>query len=273
MRQMIKFLLLTLFSLITVSNVSCDSVYVGDVNLFASSNEETPEDFDPASISNLNVWLKASTDVFVDTAMTDPATDGETIRRWVDQSSNGYTVSAASDATPTIDTSAFSGAGAVVFDGVDDSMTFSNGSQAQPYTMVFVLNTLTNKANDALLVNGVFDNIIQKGSSGALRLNNNTANIRSSAISGEAIVVFRIDGASSEVYQNGGTADATANMSTDDFPTSKRIGSRFATNNNTTTMHFELGEMLIYEKALSDSELNDLGSHLGTKYGITWTDI
>jgi hypothetical protein len=75
-------------------------------------------------------------------------------------------------------------------------------------------------------------------------------------------------------YINGGTAD----ISTTSFQTS---GSTSATNSNainlgasatgTAFWSGDIGDQLVYVPALSLSDLNLLGSYLGTTYNLTWT--
>ncbi|NIA06462.1 MAG: PEP-CTERM sorting domain-containing protein [Actinobacteria bacterium] len=61
------------------------------------------------------------------------------------------------------------------------------------------------------------------------------------------------------------TADATAGFSSADANRNMVIGRLGG-----TYLDGDISEILAYDRALSDAELNQVGSYLGTKYGITW---
>lgn len=77
----------------------------------------------PAALgSALKAWYKADAGVYVDAGVT-PATDGQTVRQWNDQSGNGYhMVQATAGNRPTYDTTGFNGLPALVLSGAAQRM-------------------------------------------------------------------------------------------------------------------------------------------------------
>jgi hypothetical protein len=70
--------------------------------------------FTPASLANLLAWYKADAGVFSDAGIT-PATDGQTVTQWNDQSGNGNNLTAT--AKPTFNTAVQNGLPAIHFTG------------------------------------------------------------------------------------------------------------------------------------------------------------
>lgn len=69
--------------------------------------------FDPRDIRGLTLWLDYRNGVYTDTAMTTPATVGQTVKGWADRSGNGYHATEATN-PPTL------AADGLAFDGVND---------------------------------------------------------------------------------------------------------------------------------------------------------
>jgi hypothetical protein len=79
--------------------------------------------FTPATISGLQLWLDASDSATVLNSISPdtPATNGQTVRRWLDKSGNGFHANQATGANqPLLDTSAQNSKGGLSFDGTND---------------------------------------------------------------------------------------------------------------------------------------------------------
>lgn len=99
--------------------------------------------FNPISLGNLKVWLKASAGVFQDTALTTPATaDGDPVGGWVDQSGSGNNVLQATvGAKPALKLGAngIGGVAALSFDGARNMASAAFGvALSQPNTIYIV---------------------------------------------------------------------------------------------------------------------------------------
>ncbi len=83
------------------------------------------------------------------------------------------------------------------------------------------------------------------------------------------IAVIRFSDANTVVYIDGGPAIISGNAG--DSPLN---GLNFGCNLlESACKAFKLAEFLLYDKSLSDAEINNIGGYLGEKYGITWTAV
>lgn len=126
---------------------------VGDA-AFVATTATTPDDFNPGQLPGLALWLDASDGA---------ANSGGFVTAWNDQSGNGFTIlpdnpATTPGATNTAPAYAPNGAGsglpALVFDGVDDSMSGAVTGITTPVTMYVVADTanlpvITHSASDA----------------------------------------------------------------------------------------------------------------------------
>jgi hypothetical protein len=89
------------------------------------------------------------------------------------------------------------------------------------------------------------------------------------------ILVMRVTATDMELISNGGTPTSfTMAGVSGGTPGNACIGHRsisFADNPN--MLNGRIGELLVYDRDVTDGELNYLGNYLGDKWGIVWTDV
>jgi hypothetical protein len=74
---------------------------------------------------------------------------------------------------------------------------------------------------------------------------------------------------SSKIYIDGGAASATGNTGSQDF-----VGSRLAASSSSASFcDVKITELIVYDKLLSNSEMDDVGNYLAERYGTTWTAV
>lgn len=96
----------------------------------------TPADL---GASNLVVWLTADTDVYSNSGV--PATDGQTVMEWIDQSSNGYVLGQEASAyRPTFDANGMNGQPCIYLNP-DTLITYLQTPGSPAYTVDFVSQT------------------------------------------------------------------------------------------------------------------------------------
>ena len=76
--------------------------------------------------------------------------------------------------------------------------------------------------------------------------------------------------ANSFLYVDGGTPD----IDDLDVGTNQVTGFKMATLNSATVFsNIKFAEMIMYDRLLNDSEMNQVGNYIADKYSATWTDI
>ena len=236
---------------------------------------EIAEPFDPNGIAGLSAWYDFSdpASLWEDTARTDPVdVDTDIIKGVTDKSGDGHHLSEATDG-PTYRTGIQNGLSVARFDGTNDKLTSINtlGPLAQPHT-IFVVTMITSGAASQFHVLDSSD-----GNRAAIHTPNTfqAALFAGSTITGTGSVrdsTARVwttitNGASSKLYLNGGTANATGNAGSQSFG----IPIVGYGNGGGNLWPGDVHEILIYSGALSLSDINEIGNYLGTKWGITWT--
>jgi len=83
------------------------------------------------------------------------------------------------------------------------------------------------------------------------------------------ILCIRYNGASSDSYINGGTADGSGNIGANDLG-GLTLGTRY---DGTNPADMKAARVALYDGLLSDANANLVGNALATRYGTTWTDI
>jgi len=213
--------------------------------------------------SGLALWLKA------DTGMV---TNGSAVTQWKDQTVNGNTASQgnASD-QPTLVSNALNGHAVVRFNGSSDYLaTNSVVTTSSPFT-IFVVSTLGNAPGP--IYNG------DSGASGYGFLRQNTADYgalyggRSNLTFGATITsgeqLQEIENTSSNVitfYQHGTQSGNTASAGLNTPTGATYIG---GVNSNASNLFSgDIAEVLIYNRALSTSERQQVEQYLLKQYGL-----
>lgn len=223
--------------------------------------------FSPTDIADLELWLDAS-----DTGTISSA--GGLVSQWNDKSGNGYNATQATGSMqPTTNLATINGLNAIRWiDGGGDSMhaTFASLSQPNIIFVVIKQNVITgskyvfdgggSSTRHALFLDGSGNLDLFAGSS----LNGPAA-----STSAAAIYTALYNGGSSTFRINGGTSLASGNTGSHSL-NGFTIGARY---NNVEFLSADIGEILIYNRNISDSEKNQVGNYLATKWGITWTNI
>lgn len=245
----------------------------------------------PTQLSGLRLWLDPSDAAtrFQDSALSLPgAADNDPIGGWVDKSGNSNTVTmATAGARPTIKTAVQNGRDIIRFDGVDDRLTKStvgimNGVTGATFACVF--RTTNAAALQGLLYISRFS--VSNSTKGLISLNNPTAGYGAggrrlntdgfeTALGGtvdtvahvivgqlnytNATAVVRVDGVevgADNPFQTTGTsaADDSAIMAVGSI----NAGSFFVG---------DMGEVLAYNRALTQPEMMQLEAYLKAKWG------
>jgi hypothetical protein len=217
----------------------------------------------PSSVAGLIAWFKAD---------TLSLNDGDAIGTWPDSSANGNDATQGTAANkPTYKTNILNSKAIVRFDGTNDYLTTPTFTAlAQPNTVIGVVKSTAPSTNDVF-----WDGT----SSGHRNLSWNAAGDQWYAFAGSTlgygailtsgsffIVAVTYNGASSKMWKGGGAA-VVGNANTNDI-------AQFRLGGDTTPSQFLAGdeaEIILYNAAVSLTDLNNLGSYLATKWGLTWT--
>ena len=227
-------------------------------------------DFTPSDVSDLIAWYDAGLGIITNDAVNRVST-------WEDQAGTNDLVQATGSKQPTWEssTASFNNAPTVDFeDTASQSMVAASiGPLSQPNTIFLV--AIDQDPSD------VGAKFFFDGDSGTDRhahwhRNTSTWSIfAGAAVNGPAddtslhIHALVFNTTSSKYYLDGGTTEFTSDAGSQDFD-GMSLGAK-----NTDTDHgdFTMGEMLIYDKLLTNDEINNVGNYLADKYGTTWTDL
>lgn len=241
---------------------------------------EVPEPSDPVSqLEGLFLWLKSE-------SLT--LGNDEPIDEWHEDSQSGLTLTASADARPKYFINQVNGFPSVRFDGIDDSMEsifpLLNSDDERYFFLVEKIitspsggnskgflgfgNSLTNRFDLQVLDN--FGPFLYSENS------NNSAYTISSNVSIDnqwEIVCFkagssRLNGGNSKIIRNG-TVIKNHTMA-HVLPPSPMILGRWSSGIN-RFFNYDLAEIIGWQKADDDDNINVIGQHLATKYGLTWS--
>jgi len=211
--------------------------------------------------------------------------NGTDVAAWADQSGNGNDAAqTTASKQPFIDATGFQGLDTVVFDGVSENLQIPDDNSLDltgSFTWFYVGNFTAPAANRSFFNKGAITGYLQRIDGGTRLqmvindgINNNVMNSSGIPVSTDVIFTGRLNlGVNCNYTQLGiSIGNPTNNLTliqtnaTDLF-----IGS-----NSTGTGEFLPGDMshlLIYNSALSTSNMNLVGNFLANIYGLTWTDI
>lgn len=244
--------------------------------------------FTPISITGLQAWLKS--DVGTVTTYDGVTVSGDTdpVGKWADQSGNNNHFTQDDEAArPTFNANSINGYPTIDFDGIDN---FMKGDSLVPvfdgddpdYSIVWVGNMAETNAKyifSAGHTNPAYASTLDgwrylTGSDGISHARGGlAATVASQGVTtSNSIWVFEHADAASRFFYNGvlkfnealNSADPQINMFT--------MGClRYSTNGN--FMDADVAEVMIFNKKLSNAELNSLGDYLSVKYGLSWTTV
>jgi len=243
-------------------SISYDSVTLpGGVTVTPGTTEVPP---DPNAISNMILWLDAD--------------DGSTISigvgvsQWDDKSGQGNHVTQATGTLqPTVVTSVINGSDAIRFDGVDDYLrdtAFSGGIPSQPITTYLVVSPDVDRSvphqfyDVATLGNR---NTVVQATGGAYVINAGGTSQTSVALAATTFVLLEayFDGVSTTLKENEVTV-ISANSGTQGMD-GITIAARHDDGNPAA---IDIAEFMIFEKALTADEHNDIIDYVEVKYGL-----
>lgn len=258
------------------SSATFSGVQLSDVAV-----DGTPATFSPSDIANLRFWLKADGTLWQDSARTTPVTsDADPVGAWDDESGNSFhVIQATAGSRPTYKTNIQNGMAVVRFDGTDDvlrgshSAVWNTGADHTIFTAIKAKvpgggQIVTDCATDS----GLDRRGWQFASSSALIFRDGVGggNVGNTNITDGVWFVFTgiINGANSRVYVDGANV-ATGTMSTDTTASSSPIavGSRYVSPSAGQFLNSDIGEMIIYNGALSDTDRESVESYLRTRWG------
>ena len=232
------------------------------------------EAFDPDSITGLVGWYDFSdaTTLYTDTGMTTlVSADGNTIKGVNDKSSTNHDVTHATGCTYKV--SIKNSLSVARFNGTSQVLGPTSITQAQPVTLIAVMqSTLTDTQNRVIVGSGTSVSTFGRGStatpspwriySGATFEPGGTV-----AAATWGTIVGYANGASSKMYLDGGTSLGTGNAGAAGW-NNWHVGSY---DGASQFWEGDIGEVLIYDSALSVADLNSIGEYLEAKWNITWT--
>lgn len=218
----------------------------------------------PNNIAGLHSWYKADALVL---------NDNDPITTWTDSSGGGHDVTqAVAGSKPTYKTSILNSKPVARCDSGDYLQSGAFTESAQPHT-IFITCQTSSGAN-----RNVFDGI-GAGTSRHTTYFNGTAaggflyagavlNVSTIGTSWfTAAIVW--NGASTTMYKNGGAAFVTGDAGSNTL-TGITIGARY---DGLEPWTGDIAEVIVYTAQLTNSNINDVGNYLGTKYAIAWTTI
>jgi len=222
--------------------------------------------FVPTDISDLQGWWDAEFKEL----------NGGDVSKLIDQSGNGndllQTIAADQPIWNATDAN-FGNKASMTFDGTTELMelaAFAAGDLSQPNT-IFVVGKFDTEAHGNILMSGMQAFRRHEFS----QISNNSHMYAGASISASGydstprVHAGRFNSTSSDYFWDGGTAIATGDVSTQDLRGYVMSGSNTAGTGKPSTQC----AALVYNKLLSNSEMNQVGNFFGDRFALTWTDI
>jgi hypothetical protein len=216
-------------------------------------------DASPIPEAGLSLWLKGDAGITL---------SGADVTVWADQSGNGKNATpiTASPTTTTINSKTF-----VRFNGVDQALSGSNVISALPCTIISVVRWRSFLGIDMWFEqNGGEDNVaLYAGNSFGWRAFNgedlnSTDDTWSFDVTQLATTIF--DGVNSAHFHNGTAAGA--GDSGDRTPAGNYYLSYWAGADEEPYRHFDIAEIIIYNRVITTPERQQVESYLNAKYAI-----
>ncbi len=243
--------------------------------LFVAIFQSGGSPFSPTDIAGLQLWLKADTGTFQDSAKTTPAvSDGDVVGAWEDQSGSGNDVLQTTTANkPLLKLNIANNRPVIRFDGTNDDLVVDSfaAELSQPNT-IFAAIEVRNVEDDQFWV---FDGVVA-GKQNELKAQTATipdfwrmiagVNLTGGNITRNEIILMdaKYNGASSELKQNGSIrVSGDAGLETlDGF----KVGAR---RSNVNHLDGDFAEILIYNTDLAATERQKVEQYFASRYGIT----
>lgn len=224
--------------------------------------------FSPLNISGLDFWLRADAETY--NTGTTPATDGQAVTTWGDQSANNNDAAAVLTQKPLWRaTGGANSKPAVEFDGSDDVMTFGTNITGNTKTIIAVLNhtAILGGYSAALRLDSLYL-LLELTTVGNVWGTYLTGNVSSGVtLNSTFVVISMVVRAANDVdlVTNGSLVNVTTGTS---FNISTTISTIGASATALQPMTGKICEMITYDSALSNSNRRNVEVYLGSKYGI-----
>jgi hypothetical protein len=219
--------------------------------------------FAPTDIAGLLSWLKADAGTLQTSGGSTAVADGDPVGEWQDQSGSGnHFAQATGAARPTLKLAIQNGRSVARLDGTDDSMTLTL-AVPQPFTVAMAIRC-TN-ANNGYALDGATLNrtLISFPNGTTVRFfagNIVDATVADSTVFSTLVALF--DGASSVLRWN--DAETAGNVSTGSNNGGFTLGSG---GDGTQPFTGDVGEVLIYDSALSPADRASVADYLKDRWG------
>ena len=227
--------------------------------------------FSPLDISNGSAWFRADSGV-------DTKPSGN-VELWTDGFGTGSDLAQTTNSDRPLFVASdpnFNNKPVIRFDGVSEFMATPafSADLSQPNTMFVVCRMIDLDSGIKYLVDGIeltkrhlFNVHIDSGrpwsafAGAELKGSNADTNTHIHAI--------RFNTTNSGYYLGGGSVDASGDIGSFDL-SGLTVGSNFANSNFTNV---DVAEIILYDKLVSDSEMNQIGRYLGNRYASPWENI
>lgn len=229
--------------------------------------------FAPTDISGLQLWLDASdtAKLWADTAGTTPATT--TVARWDDKSGMGnHALQSSSTSRPTTGTRTVNSLNALDFDGSNDFIDAPSGLYSittNSNTLFFVCARDSASGRMSYLRSTNFCELYSDSTTNLTAAHNTSfaySTVAGTPNTSTHVAGFIRNGSSVQAFKDGPLASSA---SASNVTVSKiRFGAEDA---STFLFNGTILEILWYNRALSTSEINQVGNYL-ERWGTTWTD-
>lgn len=250
---------------------NANNITFSEFNLFALA---LPNEVSILTVGDLVGWYDASDS----SSMSQSAGN---VAEWNDLSGNGNNLTGIV-ATPRTGDTTQNSLNVVDFDG-SECIYHTTGAVVNynNHTIIMVTNAVTSTDTDLFGSGNASDGNVLLYVTGTNKFRghhwhdatSNSTDSTYTLTTGWGILVQRAGDTTLDLIQNGDNLDlANAKTGTLDGPdTGIYIGSRDTT--PATGINGSVGEVLIFERALNDQDLNYVCKKLATKWGITWTDF
>lgn len=228
----------------------------------------------PSAISGLKAWYDAAdSSTFLQS--------GGRVSQWYDKSGNNYhAVQPNSGKRPFTGTRTMNGQNVLDFDGIDDDFILPSELYAVPTGNNTVITVIATDA--ATTIQRLFNGTISTNSKWGLSYYNSTGNLASFNNTINAPVNLAITGntnphvdymirSGSNLRTGMDGTETNANNAADVTVDKLLIGAT----GNESSQFFDgkIAEIIVYNAALSNADMNRLGEYFTAKWGISWTNL
>jgi hypothetical protein len=224
----------------------------------------------PSAITNLATWLDSADSVYV-------TTTGSAITQWLDRSNNGRSVIPIDSANkPIYTTNVQNGLPSILIDssGFSGSLTNTGNTLSVFIVMRYNSGNTDGRRLLSLANNGVndFDSssnlaIAYKDGSGTSILRNSTSIISHTPVTNAFYIINAVFTGTQGIYRANGSSLPTIVSSSGNFNYSNYFVGYGS--NGTQGIKGYISEVVVYNKALTDAEREDVEGYLSVKWGLT----